>query len=151
MDLDDDIYAKRRGKLFSSRKIYNDELTLIRLSNLVEQGNFKAAVDSINSYLQYVKSEPLMCEANFYLSESHYQLGNYNEALRNAAESLHLNCSEEKWIHPFAAYTAARSLIKLGKFDEAKKYIEKAEDFSDYDYKNKLENFLQVLYKEINN
>lgn len=150
MDIDDDIYAKRRGKIFSDRKIYNEELTLIKLSNLIEQGNFRTAVDSIKSFLQNVKNESLKSESYYYLTEVEFQLGNYSEAVARANQSLALNCGDEKWVHPFAAYTAARSLIKLGKSDEAKIFIEKTEDFSDYDYKNKLENLLKVLHKEMN-
>jgi predicted Zn-dependent protease len=151
MDIDDDIYAKRRGKILSGRKIFDEELTLIKLSNLIEQGNFKTAVDSIKSFLQNVNNENLKSESYFYLADAEFQLGNYNEAVSSANQSLKLNCGDEKWIHPFAAYTAARSLNKLGKLDEAKKFIEKAEDFSDYDYKNKLENLLKVLHRETNN
>lgn len=150
-DIDDDIYAKRRGKIFSDRKIFNEELELIRLSNLIEQGNFKTAVDSIKSFLQNVKNENLKSEANYYLADAEFHLGNYGEAVTSVVQSLALNCGDEKWIHPFATYTAARSLIKLGKLDEAKKYIEKTEDFSNYDYKNKLENLLKVLHREMNN
>lgn len=151
MDIDDDIYAKRRGKIFSEKKISNDELSLIRLSNLIEQGNNKTTVDSIKSFLQNVKNDNLKSESNYYLAEAEFQSGNYSQAVGNANRSLALNCGDEKWIHPFAAYVAARSLIKLGKFDEAKILIGKAEDFTDYDYKNKLENLLKVLNRETNN
>lgn len=149
MDIDDDIYAKRRGKIFSDKKISREELSLIRLSNLIEQGNFKTAVDSIKSSLKTIKNENLKSESLYYLAEAEFQLGNFSEAAASANQSLALNYGDEKWIHPFAAYTAARCLIKLGKFDEANKFIDKAEDFSDYDYKNKLENLLKVLHKEI--
>lgn len=149
MDIDDDIYAKRRGKIYSNRKIVNEELMLIRLSNLIEQGNFKAAVDSIKTSLKNIKDENLKSESFYYLAEAEFQLENFTEAVASVNQSLALNCGDEKWILPFASYTAARCLIKLGKLDEAKNYIDKAEDFSDYDYKNKLENLLKALHREI--
>jgi tetratricopeptide (TPR) repeat protein len=145
MDLDDDIYAKRMGGIFTKRTIAATEADVIKASNMIDQGNFKEAIDKLNISLEQIKSDRLKAEANYYISTAYFYLGRYEEAIKYANISGGYNSSEENWIKPFADYYMAQSLLKLNRKDEAMKRIEEAEDFNNYDYQNKLKNLLFAL------
>ena len=145
MDLDDDIYAKRMGGIFTKRSIAPTEADVIKASNMIDQGSFKEAIDKLNLSLDQIRSDRLKAEANYYISTAYFYLGRYEEAIKYANISGGYNSSEESWIKPFADYYIAQSLLKLNRKDEAMKMIDEAEDFNNYDYQNKLKNLLFAL------
>jgi tetratricopeptide (TPR) repeat protein len=145
MDLDDDIYAKRKGELYSKRTLASAELNLIFISNLIEAGKYKAAYDSVNSLFPGLQAEKLKAEALFYQSEAAYYMGNYQESIDLADKVLTMDSSNEKWLIPFSYYCLARANKKVGNVDQVKQYIEKADEENNYDYQNKLKNLLNSL------
>ncbi len=145
MDLDDDIYAKRKGELYSKRTLAAAELNLIFISNLIEAGKYKAAYDSVNSLFPGLQAEKLKAEALFYQSEAAYYMGNYQESIDLADKVLTMDSSNEKWLIPFSYYCLARANKKVGNLDQVKQYIEKADEENNYDYQNKLKNLLNSL------
>jgi TolA-binding protein len=145
MDLDDDIYAKRRGELFAKRSIAPTEIDVLKAANLIDQGNYKDAISNLNNSLLQIKSDRLKAEANYYISTAYFYLSHFEDAIKYAYLAKGFNSSEESWVKPFADYYIAQSLIKLNKKEDAQKIIEEAEDFSNYDYQNKLKNLLFAL------
>ena len=145
MDLDDDIFAKRKGEIFAKRSIASAEVDVLKAANMIDQGNFKESINMLNINLIQIKSDRLKAEANYYISTACFYLGNYEEAIKFANASKGFNSSEESWIKPFADYFIAQCFIKLNKKDEALRIIEEAEDFNNYDYQNKLKNLLFAL------
>jgi tetratricopeptide (TPR) repeat protein len=145
MDLDDDIYAKRKGELYAKRTLAPSELDLIFISNMIEAGKYKAAYDSVISLYPSLQAEKLKAEALLYKSEAAYYMGNYQESIDLADQALTLDSSNEKWIIPFSYYYLARANKKLGNLDQAKLDSEKAEEENNYDYQNKLKNLLYPL------
>jgi tetratricopeptide (TPR) repeat protein len=144
-DLDDDIFAKRKGELFAKRSIASTEAEVLKAANMIDQGNFKEAIQNLNVSLNQIKSDKLKAEANYYISTAYFYLGKYEEAVKFANTSKGFNSSEESWIKPFADYYLAQCMLKLNKKDDAQKLIEEAEDFNNYDYQNKLKNLLFAL------
>jgi hypothetical protein len=150
MDLDDDIFAKRRGQIYSKRKMSDSEIILVKGANLIDSGNFETAYDTLSSLLVKIQSDKLRAELYLYLSETAFYLGKMEESLSLAAAALKIEESDEKWIAPFACYYAARANKQLGDLGAANYFIDKAEDYSDYDYQNKLKNLLySVTIKEL--
>lgn len=145
MDLDDDIYAKRKGELYAKRTLAPAELALIFISNMIEAGKYKAAYDSIISLYPNLQAEKLKAEALLYKSETAYYMGNYEESIDLAENALTMDSSNEKWVVPFSYYCLARANKKLGNQDLVKLNIEKADEDNDYDYQNKLRNLLNSL------
>jgi hypothetical protein len=150
MDIDDDIFAKRKGTIYSSRTLDKNEIHLINAANLIDNGQYSAAFDSLASLFISEKNEPLKAEVALYLSETSFHLGNYNESLEFAETVGKLSCGNEKWIKPFADYYAARANHKLGNDLAAKNLIDEADNYTDYDYQNKLKNMLYSLETSIN-
>lgn len=148
MDLDDDIYARRKGELFEKRTISPNEFKLIFVSNLIESGKYKTAYDSLMSYLPEIKSESLKTEAIFYQGEAAFYMGDYQESVDLARQVITKDSSNEKWVIPFSYYYMARANKKLGNLSEVKWYVEKAEAENNYDYQNKLRNLLYPLREE---
>jgi tetratricopeptide (TPR) repeat protein len=149
MDLDDDIFAKRKGGIFAKRSIASTESDVLKAANIIDQGNYKEAVDKLNISLDQIKSDRLKAEANYYISTAYFFLGKYDESIKYANISRGFNSSEESWIKPFADYYIVQSMLKLNKKDDALKMIEEAEDFNNYDYQNKLKNLLFALKTQI--
>ena len=145
MDLDDDVFAKRKGGVFAKRFIATTEAEVLKAANIIEQGNCKEAIDKLNIGLDQIKSDRLKAEANYYISTAFFFLGKYEDAIKFANASKGFNSSEESWIKPFADYYIAQSMLKLNEKDDALKMIEEAEDFNNYDYQNKLKNLLFAL------
>jgi tetratricopeptide (TPR) repeat protein len=145
MDLDDDIFAKRKGGIYAKRSIASTEADVLKAANIIDQGNYKEAIDKLNNGMDQIKSDRLKAEANYYISTALFFLGKNEEAVKFANISNGFNSSEESWIKPFTDYYLAQCMLKLNKNDEAQILIEEAENFNNYDYQNKLKNLLFAL------
>lgn len=142
MDLDDDIFAKRRGGIYAKRTIADAEADLIKGANFLEQGNYKIAIDTLMNLVHNVKSEKVKAEAFYYLSEAYYNLKNYEQAIKFGSLAKSVNSSDEKWIKPYAEYYLAKSYYSSGNNTEAQNCIDRIDDYSDYDYQNRLKNLV---------
>ena len=145
MDLDDDIYAKRKGSIYLKRTLSENEIAVIKADNMIEAGNYQPAYDSLGSVLKRIVSSRLKAEAYLYLSEAAFNLRKYNESLSLASATIKTDVKDEKWILPFACYYAARANYYLGDKVAANYFIEQAEDYNDYDYQNKLKLLISSL------
>ncbi len=148
MDLDDDIYAKRKSEIYAKRTLSPVELNLVFISNMIEAGKYKAAYDSVNSILPEIQSEKLKAEALLYKSDAAFYMGNYQETVDLASRILVMDSSNEKWVIPYSYYNLARANKKLGNTQMVKINAEKAEEENDYDYQNKLRNLLYPLMED---
>ncbi len=145
MDIEDDIYAKRQGEIYSKRTLASAEIDLIKYSNLIDDGKYKTASDSLFDLLGRVKTDRMKAEVSLNLSEAYFLLGKYHESLSYALTSKALDSSTEKWIEPYSCFYAARAEAKLGNKEAVKSYIDEAKSFSDFDYQKKLENLIFAL------
>lgn len=149
MDLDDDIFAKRKGAVYFVRKLSENEIAVIKASNLIDSGNYKAAYDSLTGILDNIVNEKLKAETYLYLSEAAYHLGKYNQSISFASAALKTEVLDEKWILPYANYFAARANYILGDELAVNYFIEQVEEFNDYDYQNKMKNLLYTLKQKM--
>jgi tetratricopeptide (TPR) repeat protein len=145
MDLDDDIFAKRKGAVYFNRRLSDNDIAVIKAANLIDSGNYQAAYDSLTNILDKLVSDELKAETYLYLSEVAFYLGNYDESVSLAAAAIQTKVTEEKWILPYANYYAARSNHKTGDEQAVNYFIEQVEEYSDYDYQNKMKNLLYAL------
>jgi tetratricopeptide (TPR) repeat protein len=148
-DLEDDIFAKRKGEIFAKRSIASTEIDVIKAANIIEQGHFKEAIQSFSASFTLIKTERLKAEVNYYISTAYFFMGEYDEAVKYGNICRSFNSSEESWIKPFNCYYLAQSLLKLNKKDEALKMIDEADDCTDYDYQNKLKNLISGLKMQL--
>jgi tetratricopeptide (TPR) repeat protein len=148
MDLDDDIYAKRKGEIYVKRTLAPAELKLIYIANMIEAGKYKAAYDSVSSLFPIIQAEKLKAEALLYKSEAAYYMGSYQESVDLSRQVLTMDPSNEKWIIPYSYYFMARANKKLGNQDEVKLDAEKADDNNNFDYQNKLKNLIYPLEED---
>jgi predicted negative regulator of RcsB-dependent stress response len=145
MDLDDDIYAKRKGSIYLERTLFENEIAVIKANNMIEAGNYRAAYDSLGSVLKKIISNKLKAEAYLYLNEAAFNLGKYDESLSLSSAAIKTEVKDEKWILPYACYYAARANYYLGDKVATNYFIEQAEDYNDYDYQNKLKTLINSL------
>ena len=146
-DIDDDKYAKVIGERFVENPPDSIQRKIICIKNLKESGKFNEARDSLLNFLKAGLSKSQLAEINLYLSEVFFHLDSLTQAYSYAVSAI-ANDESEKWIKPFAYYFAARVSLKLNYLTDVKIYIEKAEEYTDYFYENKLANMLNaVKYK----
>ncbi len=145
MDLDDDIFAKRRSNIYLKRSLSENEIEVLKASNLIDAGKYKKSKQMLDSVLTKIKSEKLQAEALLYLSDVNYYLNDFDSSI-NAADSLmNLNISEEQWIKPFANFYLARAYYELKDFQKSDEYLNEADNYSDFDYQNKLKNLISAF------
>ncbi|MGA7837112.1 MAG: tetratricopeptide repeat protein [Ignavibacteriaceae bacterium] len=141
-DIEDDVYAKRRGEYFSEHNFNQDDKNLVRFNHYIAMSRFKTAIDSLNELKDTTKSEDVKAEAMLNISDALYLLGNYKASADSALLIKSYQIENEKWIEPYSYYFAARAQLKLGNSEGAKRNIEEAEGFKNFDYQNKLKNLL---------
>ncbi len=149
-DLDDDIFAKRKGMIYAGRVMTPTEKELVKYANMIEAGLYTNAIDSLKGLLNNKLAEKIKTEVYLLLSDASFYAGKSEGSVDFAVKAIGLNPGEEKWISPFACYYAARGYSEINKDEKMNDYIEKAEDYSDYDYQNKLERLIETL-KDHNN
>ena len=144
-DIEDDIYARRRGDIFSKTGFSKDEMELVKFSHYVENAKYKIAIDSLSVLVDSTSSPDIKAEALLNLSDALFSLHRFKSSVDTALAAKSLKIKEEKWIKPFACYYIARAKEKLGEMEDVKNYINEAEDYKSYDYQNKLKNLLFAL------
>lgn len=146
-DLDDDLYAKRKGSIYYNRQLSDIEKKIIIYSNFIEDSNYQEAIDSLSTLLNYTDSEKYKAEILFYLSDANFYLGNYDKSLELVLSAYQNNSSEESWIKPYSCFNAARIYKIQTDFFKMKDMIDEADKYTDYDYQNKLKNYFTALKK----
>ncbi|MEJ2104571.1 MAG: hypothetical protein P8X47_08350, partial [Ignavibacteriaceae bacterium] len=149
-DVDEDAYAKSRGKEYLNHLPSKSKLKLILIKNMIDVGKFNAAVDSLQNFTKLPISDTLRAEAILYLCESYFNLGRYKKSLEYALAVFNFDDCE-LWVKPFACYYAARSSNELKNFIDAKLFIDYTNNFKDYFFENKLKdklNFLSFMLKQ---
>ena len=144
-DIEDDIYAKRRGDLFADTEFSKDELDLVKFSHYVESANYKIGIDSLSALCDSTVSADVKAEALLNISDALFELRKYAASADTALAANSIKIKNEKWIKPFACYYIARAKQKMGDVEVAKSYVNDAEEFKNYDYQNKLKNLLFAL------
>ena len=149
-DLDEDAFARTRGKEYLNHLPSKSELKLILIKNMIDVGKFNAAIDSLQDFISLSVSDTLRAEAFLYLSEAFFNLNRYKKSLEYALSVFNFDDCE-LWVKPFACYYAARSSKELKNFIDAKLFIDYANNFKDYFFENKLKdklNFLSFMLKQ---
>jgi tetratricopeptide (TPR) repeat protein len=144
-DLDDDIYARRKGEIYSSKDLDSNEVKVILAANKIDAGKYRQAFKDLYELVPVIKESDLKAEVYLYLSDAAFKLGNYDESLKMGFAAQSLNPEEEKWVKPFAVFYIARAYKKMGNQIAYKNFLDEAEDYDDYDYENKLKNMIYAL------
>jgi hypothetical protein len=149
-DLDEDAFAKVKGRQYLNKLPSKSELKLILIKNLIDAGKFAVAIDSLQDFVQSPVSDTLRAEAILYLSEANYNLGRYKKSREYALAIFNFDDCE-LWVKPFACYYAARASKELNNIIDAKLFIDYAANFKNYFFENKLRdrlNFLTFMLEE---
>jgi tetratricopeptide (TPR) repeat protein len=145
-DIEDDIFASRRGSEFLKKSVTGDHLRLISLSNQVESGKFKSAIDGLNEIIGSTGENNIKAEAYYWISEAAFLSGLYKESLNFALKGSAIQASDDGWINALCFYNAARAEKQLG--NNPSKYIESAEENNNSDYQKQISNMLKSLKRQ---
>ncbi len=143
-DIDDDRYAKYFGEEYSENPPDSVRLQIIISKNLIESAKYKDAEEILLSFNKSNIPGPVVAEINLYLSNVSYHLKDFTSSYSYALSVIQ-NESAAKWIKAFGYYYAARSSFRLKYFSDAVSYLDKAKQFSDFFYENKLGNMINAL------
>lgn len=143
-DLDDDLYAKKKGEQFLDHLPSANEINLLRIRNMIDAGKFNPAIDSLEIFVNTQISDTLRAEAILSLSDAYFHLGKNKKSLEYAVAVFNFDeC--ELWVKPFACYYAARASMGLNNIVDAEFFIGYANNFSNYFFENKLRDKLSFL------
>ncbi len=147
-DIEEDLFAERKGDEYANRKLTSSEIRLIKFSNLIKQNKLAAAKDSLENYIEQNKiSNDLKAEAKLYLSEVSFKQKRYQEALDYAVDCIKTEIENERWVHAYAYYLGAWSSYSQKKYIDAKLFLDQISGLDDYDFRNSLENKIYSLQR----
>jgi|WetSurMetagenome_2_1015567.scaffolds.fasta_scaffold17099_3 hypothetical protein len=147
-DIEEDLYAERKGDEYEERKLTSNEIRLIKFSNLIKQNRLSASKDSLINYIRQNKiSNELKAEAMLYLSEICYLQKNYKESLDFAVDCIKTEIEKERWVHAYAYYIGAWNSYQQKKYVDAKLFLLQINNLDEFDFRNSLENKIYSLLR----
>ncbi|MBK7497768.1 MAG: DUF3808 domain-containing protein [Ignavibacteriales bacterium] len=147
-DIEEDLFAERKGNDFEDRKLTDNEIQLIRYSNLIKQNKLAVAKDSLESYIAKNKiTNDLKAEALLYLSQISYKQRRFQESLDYAVDCINTEIEKERWVHAYAYYVGAWNSYNQKKFIEAKLFLLQIDNLEEFDFRNSLENKIYTLQR----
>lgn len=147
-DIEEDLYAERKGNDLEDRKLTVNEIRLIKFSNLIKQNKLAAAKDSLINFAADNKiTNDLKAEATLYLSQISYKQKKYQESLNYAVDCIQTEVENENWVHAYAYYIGAWNSYYQKKYTDAKLFLLQINNLDEYDFRNSLENKIYSLQR----
>jgi hypothetical protein len=147
-DIEEDLFAERKGNDFEDRTLTDNEIQLIRYSNLIKQNKLAAAKDSIENFIDQKKiTNDLKAEALLYLSQISYKQRRFQESLDYAVDCIKTETEKELWVHAYAYYIGAWNSYNQKKYTEAKLFLMQIDNLEEFDFRNSLENKIYTLQR----
>lgn len=145
-DIEEDLYAERIMEKYIDKKLSDVDKSLIKYSNLIKQGRYSVAKDSLQTMLKDKElNDEEMAIGYMYLSEiSHYQK-RFKESLEYAVTSLKIDVEDENWVHAFAHYYAAWASYHLKNYVDARLFLLQIEEMDEFDFANSMLNKVYSL------
>lgn len=145
-DIEEDLYAERKGNDLEDRKLTLNEIRLIKFSNLIKQNKLAIAKDSLINFIVENKiTSDLKAEATLYLSQISYKQKKYQESLNFAVDCIKTEVENENWVHAYAYYMGAWNSFYQKKLTDAKLFLLQINNLDEYDFRNSLENKIYTL------
>jgi tetratricopeptide (TPR) repeat protein len=147
-DIEEDLYAERKGNEFEDKKLSTNDIRLIKITNLIKQNKLDAAEDSLQKFLEQNKiSNDQKAEATFHLCEVNYKQRQYAKALDFVVECINIPVEQERWVHAYAHYFGAWISYQQKKFVDAKLFMLQIDEIGEFDFRNSLENKIYTLQR----
>ena len=147
-DIEEDLFAERKGNEFETRKLNSNEIRLIKISNLIKQNKLVAAEDSLEDFIQQNKiSNELKAEAILYLAKINYKQREYHKSLDYVVSCINTDIEREKWVHAYAHYFGAWISYHQKKYVDSKLFLLQINEIEEYDFRNSLENKIYTLQR----
>jgi len=147
-DIEEDLYAERKGDELKSNKINVNDIRLLKINNLIRQSKYDAAIDSLLSFLENPKlTNDQKAEAKFHLCEVYYRQKQLSKAMEYAVDSIQTPVENEKWIHAYAHYFGAWISFYQKKMIDAELFLKQIDLLDEYDFRNSLENKIYTLQR----
>ena len=147
-DIEEDLFAERKGDELEGRKLTDNEIRLLSFSNLIKQNKLVAAKDSLENFIEQKKiTNDLKAEALLYLSQISYKQRRFQESLDYAVDCIQTEVENERWVHAYAHYTGAWNSYYQKKYTEAKLFLQQIDNLDDFDFRNSLENKIYTLQR----
>lgn len=148
-DLDEDTYAKRKGKLLLDDSLSVEQKELINFSNIYKTGKYISLIDSLGKFLMDSLNNDLKAEANLLLTQAYFKQKKYSKVIQHSAKTLDCEIKKESWIHPYALYYGAIASYHLKKYTDSQLFLNMISDYSDFDFSLKLEGLRAALQRKL--
>ena len=147
-DIEEDLYAERKGDELEEKKITINEIQIIKFLNLIKQNKLAVAKDSLKNFIHQKNiTNDLKAEALLYLSQISYKQRRFQESLDYAVDCIQSEVANERWVNAYAHYFGAWNSYQQKKYTEAKLFLLQIDGIDDYDFRNSLENKIYTLQR----
>ena len=135
-----DTYASRMARERLGRPLSAPDRSNIRAGNLSSRRQYEQAKEEYVAVLQMKESTvDDRAEALYGLMRLHYETEEDQEVIRLSREIFALVPAREHWLIPHAYWKVGQAYARLGKVSEARKALEKVDEYDDYDFQGRLE------------
>jgi hypothetical protein len=147
-DIEEDLYAERKGSEFEDRKLTSNEIRLIKFANLIKQNKLAVAKDSLLKFVDENKlTNDLKAQSKLYLAQISYKQKKYQESLDFTVDCIQTQVENEIWVHAYAYYLGAWNCYQQKKYTDAKLFLLQINELDEYDFRNSLENKIYTLQR----
>ncbi len=150
-DIFEDSYAKEKSELYTQTEITPIDLKLIKIKNYLDSGRYKTAYDSLSALQSVDLNNNQEMMVYTFLGEAALHLKKYDEAITILEQNLDREPVNDKWLIPQSFLLMAQSEYALGHYEDAKRYLDEAEDENSYEYKDFIQSLIESLKRQIGN
>jgi tetratricopeptide (TPR) repeat protein len=135
-----ETYASRMARERLRRPLSAPERSNIRAGNLSSGRQYEQAKEEHAAVLQMKESTvDDRAEALYGLMRLHYETEDDQEVIRLSQKIFALVPVQEHWLIPHAYWKVGQAYARLGKVAEARKALERVDEYDDYDFQGRLE------------
>ncbi len=143
--------AHNYGQLFFKRcqerithPLGREEILLLEAGNDLARKSFDSALELYDTVLvlQGAAAES-RAQAWYGIQNSQFERKHYEESLAAGETLRSLTVTRELWLHPYSWFKSGQAFAKLNKTSEAKKALQQARRFNDYDGKESIDAMIE--------
>jgi tetratricopeptide (TPR) repeat protein len=146
-----DANLYRRGEELAARPLTPAEIALVKAGNVYNRKLLDSAAVYYGQARDMAGTNPdIRLRALYGLQQVYYDSGRDTTAVRAGEEAVTIKPVRETWIIPHAYFKLAQSYERLGQIADARRALDRIDDFDDYDYQKSLERGVKEERNKLN-
>lgn len=136
--IEEDAYAKRKGKEYINKIMSHHEALLLKAKTLLAAGDEDSAKSALRYILDESENISHKMEANLVLGEHFIKKGMIQDARECLLTSLDYQGSADPWLLPYTYYFLSKAAVASGDLSSYSEYKKKSAEFAGFDFASAL-------------